>query len=129
MFDPTNTHAMERFLGEAASAFREGSSSPRQWGAFILDRLRENGLRITTDPAAHPLLLDRLDFACIGSCTCLTKTHEPAKHDVQCHYRLFSDCRDAFQRIANLISSQADELGLPQDHVLRSYEAILTHRK
>lgn len=42
-------------------------------------------------------LVERLAIACVGGCTCMTKTPEIAYHDELCHYRLFTEAMRAME--------------------------------
>lgn len=69
-----------------------------------------------------PSLHDRLLAACVGGCSCMTKTPVIEHHDEACHYRLFTEA-------ANAIS---DERSRAQDAVQRGlamYDALYRLRK
>ena len=42
-------------------------------------------------------LADRLEQATVGSCTCLTKSHDIQYHATDCHYRLFDETAAALR--------------------------------
>lgn len=44
-------------------------------------------------------LIVKLAKACVGGCTCLTKTPEIKFHDVGCHYRLFTEAWEEIKRL------------------------------
>lgn len=47
----------------------------------------EENLRIAT-------IIRKIDKLIIGSCTCLTKTHEPKFHNDECRYKILMEIRD-----------------------------------
>jgi len=61
---------------------------------------------MTDSHTAETSLADRLFFAQVAGCTCLTKTPETKYHKPLCHFRLFVE---SLKRIAEL-ESRAEEI-------------------
>jgi hypothetical protein len=52
----------------------------------------------------------RLELAMVGSCNCLTKTHDPKYHNENCKYKAISDGLSEIERLESISDERFSQL-------------------